>query len=40
MELSAIQTVMTSFMDVLNFDCLFWIVLGTLIGTFLEQLPG
>ena len=40
MELSAIQTVMTSFMDVLNFDCLFWIVLGTLIGIVFGAAPG
>lgn len=40
MELSAIQTVVSSFMDVLNFDCLLWIALGTLIGIVFGAAPG
>lgn len=40
MELSAIQTVLSSFMDVLNFDCLLWIALGTLIGIVFGAAPG
>ena len=37
MELSAIQTVVSSFMDVLNFDCLLWIAL---IGIVFGAAPG